>query len=415
MSTLPDPSAAEPPVIPPMATRRLSEVAPEPIRWLWPGRIARGKLTVIAGNPGLGKSQLTASLAAIVTTGGLWPVDRTPADRGAVAILSAEDDAADTIVPRLVAAGADLTRCHVIDAALFVGAGGDPVAKHVDLSRDVAALRATLEGFGDVAMLAIDPAGAFLGGADSHKDADVRGILAPLAAMAARLDIAVVLVAHLNKSGGGGAMARVTGSLAFVAAARAAWLVAKDQQDPRRRLFLPLKNNLAADTDGLAFEIEAFALDNGIQTSRVSWRSEVVTTTADEALAPHDDSRAPRRTEAKTWLRDLLADGPRPETEIDKLATAEGINKRTLGRAKKDLPAESVRIGVQWFWRLKSQGGQLSRRGNVVLLGALGNLEPDSPAQEGQEGQEGQENHDGKSGHLTCQRCAGEGCAWCQP
>jgi hypothetical protein len=403
-----------PPEFPPMATRRLSEVAPEPIRWLWPGRIARGKLTVIAGNPGLGKSQLTASLAAIVTTGGLWPVDRTPADRGAVVILSAEDDAADTIVPRLVAAGADLTRCHVIDAALFAGAGGDPVAKHVDLSRDVAALCATLEGFGDVAMLAIDPAGAFLGGADSHKDSDVRGILAPLAAMAARLDIAVVLVAHLNKSGGGGAMSRVTGSLAFVAAARAAWLVAKDQQDPRRRLFLPLKNNLAADVDGLAFEIESFTLDNGIQTSRVSWRNEVVTTTADEALAPHDDSRAPRKTEAKTWLRDLLADGPRLEAEIGQLAEAADINDRTLRRAKKGLPAESVRIGGRWFWRLKSQGGQLSRHGNVVRLGHVGHVVPENPTQEGQGGQGGQENHDGESGHLTCQRCAGEGCAWCR-
>src|SRR5215831_1137619 len=98
--------------------RRLSEVEAKPIRWLWPGRIARGKVSMIAGHPGLGKSQITAALAAVVTTGGTWPVDRTQCERGSVILLNAEDDAADTIRPRLEAAGADISRIEIIEAVV---------------------------------------------------------------------------------------------------------------------------------------------------------------------------------------------------------------------------------------------------------------------------------------------------------
>lgn len=345
---------------PPMLARRLADVQAEPVRWLWPGRIARGKVTVLAGHPGLGKSQLCASLAAVITTGGLWPVDRARAEAGTVAILSAEDDAADTLKPRLLAAGADVRRVHVLDAVRCLGRDGNPAGRTFDLATDVAALAGMLERLGDVAMLVIDPVTAYLGGVDSHRNAEVRGLLAPLSDMAARLGVAVVCVTHLNKGGGADALARVTGSLAFVAAARAAWIVAKDPQDPARRLFLPAKNNLGPDSTGLAFGIESATVEYGIETSRLVWRAETVTMTATEALATeqgHDQrTDAPQRDEAEAWLAEQLAVGPVPSEDLQRRARADGIAWRTVRRAKDTLEVSARRHGFgadgRWVWEL---------------------------------------------------------------
>src|SRR5215469_4135388 len=112
------PKTAVNPAVGALATRRISEIEAKPVSWLWPGRIARGKLTIIAGNPGLGKSQITASIAGIVTTGGVWPVDGVRSAPGDVIFLTAEDDPADTLRPRLEAAGADLERIHVVDSVI---------------------------------------------------------------------------------------------------------------------------------------------------------------------------------------------------------------------------------------------------------------------------------------------------------
>lgn len=114
------------PVIAPLVTRRVADIAARPVHWLWPGRIARGKVTMVAGHPGLAKSMLALNIAAIVTTGGRWPVDGTRSSLGSVIVISAEDDPADTIRPRLDAAGADVMRCHVIEAAQDLGDDGKP-------------------------------------------------------------------------------------------------------------------------------------------------------------------------------------------------------------------------------------------------------------------------------------------------
>lgn len=268
----------------PVIFRRLSDVQAQPIRWLWPGRFARGKVSMIAGNPGLGKSQVTASLAAIVTTAGCWPVDAARCEAGSVVFLSAEDDAADTIKPRLLAAGADTGRCYTLDAVTDRDADGVARIRSFNLQGDLDRLAALLECIGDVALVVIDPISAYLGGTDSHKNAEVRAVLAPLAELAARHCVAVICVSHLNKAGGNEAVMRVTGSLGFVAAARAAYIVARDKDDPHRRLFLPIKNNIGNDQAGLAFKVESFELDDDIQTSRVMWDAEPVTVTADEAM-----------------------------------------------------------------------------------------------------------------------------------
>src|SRR5262249_19825332 len=159
-------------------TRRISEIEAQPIRWLWPGRIARGKVTMLAGHPGLAKSQLALGIAAIVTSAGKWPVDGPWDEQGTIVILSADDTPDDTISPRPEAAGADLGGCHVIEAAQEIGPAGRPTRRGVSLVEDLARLDAELRRIGDVSLLIIDPITAYLGDTDSHRNAEVRAALA---------------------------------------------------------------------------------------------------------------------------------------------------------------------------------------------------------------------------------------------
>jgi hypothetical protein len=333
--------------------RRASDIQARPIRWLWQGRFARGKVSLLAGNPGLGKSQLAASMASIVSTGGPWPVDRTSCEQGAVVILSAEDDAEDTIKPRLEAAGADLSRVYILDGMVRHADGS---GRALSLQQDLDRLSVTLTDIGDVALVVIDPITAYLGDADSHRNAEIRALLAPLSDLAAKHETAVICVSHLNKSGGTEAMLRVTGSLAFVAASRAAFLVAKDKENGARRLFLPMKNNIGNDSTGLAFELRSAQVASPagvIDTCHVVWHSEVVTMTADEAMQPTDERRFERNAAAE-WLRDALADGPRSAKALRGMAADAGFTWATLRRAKDALGIKptKTRFDGGWEWAL---------------------------------------------------------------
>jgi putative DNA primase/helicase len=367
-----------------LVTRRLSDINAKAVNWLWPGRIARGKTTIVAGNPGLGKSQITASIAAVVTTGGRWPVDRTQCGLGDVLFLTAEDDPADTLRPRLEAAGADLARVHVVDGVIR-GYTGDGARKDrmFSLEEDLQALEAKLAELGNVAAVVIDPITAYLGDTDSHRNAEVRALLAPLSELAAHHNVSIIGVSHMSKAAGMQALMRVNGSMAFVAAARAAYFVGSDPTDKTRRLFLPMKNNLGPDSTGLAFRIEGATVDSTagpLETSRVAWESEAVTLTADEAMqaetTPQDTSAL---AEAIDWLRETLAEGPKPASEIFKLASANGISKGTLNRAKSELGIKPAKAGMGggWTWSLPPKILKLpedTQEKNVTTFGDLEHL-----------------------------------------
>jgi KaiC/GvpD/RAD55 family RecA-like ATPase len=342
-----------------IAYRRASDIQARPIRWLWQGRIARGKVSMLAGNPGLGKSQVTANMAAVVTTRRTWPVDGSRCERGNVVFLSAEDDPEDTIRPRLEAAGADLSRVFILDAVVesFNAEGGE-IKRAFNLKTDLNRLGKMLEEIGGAAMIVIDPITAYLGEADSHKNAEIRALLAPLSDLAAKHGAAVVCVSHLNKSSGGEALMRVTGSLAFVAAARAAFIVAKDPENDARRLFLPLKNNIGNDRSGLAFAIESAQVKSPaglIETSRVAWEPDPVTVTADEAMTPQGDpEERSALDDARQFLLGLLADGPVRAGQIKRDAVGAGFNWRTIQRAADRLGIERQKDGMRggWTWKL---------------------------------------------------------------
>lgn len=342
-----------------IAYRRASDIQGRPIHWLWPDRIARGKVSMLAGDPGLGKSQVTISMAAVVSRGGIWPADRTRCERGNAVFLSAEDDAEDTIRPRLETAGADLSRVYIIGAVVeYYQADGGEVVRAFNLKTDLTRLGALLAEIGDVAMVVIDPISAYLGDTNSHNNAEIRALLSPLSDLAAMRGAAVVCVSHLNKSVGAEALMRVTGSTAFVAAARAAFVVVKDPQNEARRLLLPLKNNIGNDQTGLAFSVQSAQVQSTagpIDTSCVVWESGAVTVTADEAMISQGDPEERSEIEnAKTFLQDLLVEGPVPSRQIRAHAREAGYSWATIRRAQKLLLIEVAKAGLKggWEWHL---------------------------------------------------------------
>lgn len=343
-------------------TTWMSDVVSRPVEWLWPGRFAIGKLSMIVGLPDLGKSTVTTDMAARVSAGMAWPDNTSaPQELGGVVILSAEDSAEDTIKPRLEAASADVGRILLLDSVNKRGRNTTDVQPEAfcitsDLPALEAAIDEVVERVGSCRMAIIDPVMAFMGNTDTHRDADTRRTLAPLAAMAARRQIAVVCVAHLNKNVGAQAMLRVGGSMAIVAAARAVWCVTGCKDDKDRRLILSIKNNLARNPGGLAYSIRN--ADNGLGS--VAWETGPVDVTADDALAPPAaEEERTDRDDAADWLRDVLADGPLGSKEVFSQARQNGIAKRTLRRAYRDLGGKAKKSGMGggWSMGLSPEGG----------------------------------------------------------
>jgi hypothetical protein len=331
---------------PTLIMQRACDLEAKPIEWLWLGRIAIGKQTMLAGEPGLGKSQLSAFLAANVTTGGHWPNGEGRPEIGSVIVLSAEDDAADTIIPRLTAAGADLSRVHIVSA---VATDDQKSRRLFNLQSDLVTLEEAIARVGDVRLVIIDPVSSYLGKVDSHKNAEVRTVLEPIGEMASRLRVAVVAVTHFSKGTGSSANHRIIGSIAFVAAARAAFIVSRDPDDENRRLFVPSKNNLGPDRDGLAFRIETRDVGRGIIAPAVSWDSEPVKRTADEILSAMSGSGDGHtaKDEAKTFLQEALGSGPVLVSDLEAEARAAGLlGERQRLSYNKAIRAAADTLGV---------------------------------------------------------------------
>lgn len=344
---------------------KASDIKPRPIQWLWEQYFARGKCSMIVGDPGLGKSQLTAYITATVTQGGTWPDKTSCNHQGGVIILSAEDDPACTIVPRLIATNSALNEVRIIEAVKNgFNANGQESFKQFDLVTDIEALDEMLTRAKNIAAVIIDPISAYLGNVNSHTNSDVRFVLTPIAKLAEKHNVAIICISHLNKMSGGNAISRVSGSIAFTAASRAAFIVAKDKIDENKRLFIQLKNNLGNCKHGFAFEIEPYAIDENIRTSRIKWLDEIVTITADAALNPSlsADSDCSSLEESKEFLGNLfLNDTVIPQQAIKKQAGEAGYAWRTIERAKNELHIKSKKEGNKWYWCLPTEHRQYSQ------------------------------------------------------
>src|SRR5207249_1677314 len=190
-----------------------------------------------------------------VTRGTAWPDGAANSQPGSVIILSAEDDDEDTIRPRLRVAGADLNKVHILQAVRLAKPDGGTTLDYFNLARDVIALQDAVVKLEDVRLVIVDPISAYLGNTDSHVNARVRGLIAPLTQVAQTLRFSVIALDHLNKSNQRTALYRPNGSIAFTAAARAVWFFARNPDDPTQRLMLPGKMNLARDQNGLSYAL----------------------------------------------------------------------------------------------------------------------------------------------------------------
>ncbi len=347
-----------------LVTLRASDIEPLPLEWLWPGRIPLGALVMFSGYGGLGKSLVTLDIAARVTRGMEWPDGSAKSQpAGSVIIANCEDPLDTVVVPRLERAGAELSRIVFVDGVSDPGHGSTGTKngavksrkRFFTLDRDVPLLERTLSQIPDCRLVIVDPISAFCGGIDTHKNSDVRSMLAPLTELASRHGFAIIGVTHFKKGNGGRAADRSIDSVAFVNAARANWAFLKDTDDPSRRLMLPAKMNLAPDSTGLAYRIESPSDD---VPPVIVWESAPVAMHADDALAaelqPTNNRRGEPRRKAMEFLTDFLCDGSRSADEVFAAADDAGIAEKTLNRAAKELGIEKSKAGFDggWLWSL---------------------------------------------------------------
>jgi putative DNA primase/helicase len=331
----------------------MADVRPSAIEWLWQNWIAVGKVHVLAGEGGRGKSTILCNMTAITTTGAKWPDGARGCHAGSVIILAAEDDVEDTLAPRLMATGADLSRVFVIRSVF-----DENRRRGFSLQADLERLEAEIQKRDNVKLVIIDPVSSYLGKVDSHKNADVRSVLEPLGEMAARLRVAVICNNHFSK-GGGSANSRVIGSVAFVNQARAAFIVTPDDEDETRMLLIPSKMNIAPIRHGLAYRIEGCLVEfegKDIATSRIMYESTPITITADQALAALDGNEENRsaKAEATDFLLDALKHGAVPVKDLKKEAADAGISSKSLRSAREALGIKPDKAGFEggWVWSL---------------------------------------------------------------
>jgi hypothetical protein len=323
---------------------RFQDVQPESVTWLWPGRLAAGKVALLVGDPGLGKSWIALDLAARVSTGRTMPDGCEGADGpGDALLLSAEDGMADTVRPRLDALGADVARIH---ALTMVRAGQHELAVSI---ADTDALELAIRKTG-ARLVIVDPVSAFLGAVDSHRDAAVRGLLAPVAALAERTSTAVLGIMQLAKETQRPAIHRAVGSIAFAAAARIVLAVAADPAREDRRIMAALKLYLSARPPALAY-----TLTDG----RLMWEpAPLAHVDVDQLLAGSATDRdQEEQTEAEALVSALLNGvSAWPLDARDALAAghARGIYPRALRRGAHRLGIRVVRRGFgrggRWLW-----------------------------------------------------------------
>lgn len=331
----------------------------ERIRFIWPGRLAFGKTHLLVGDPEQMKTTWAVRIAADLSQGRPLPggdQDRQPPM--ASVIFTWEDGAADTIVGRLMAAGADLERILIVEEDL-------PTIPD-DLSAIERAVTKTKARTGvDVGLVVIDPlAAALAGGVDSRNNSSTRRALSPLKILAQRLDVAILLIDHLNKNASQAAIHRATGSIAFMAAARVALLVGPDPMDTepdpakRRRALVRLKGNIGSPPPALLYRRTSVAMSEDPSDTEVT-----LEVTGEAAISPDQvlgnlASKAERRgatdPSADDFLIDILAKGPRPIEIVREAATKAGLTKSTLDRAKRALEVVTKkRDDGTYFWSLR--------------------------------------------------------------
>jgi hypothetical protein len=367
---------------------KASEVRAQKVDWLWSNRVPRGEITLLEGDPGVGKSMLTAALAAAVTSGQALPGD-DPTEPGTCIMASLEDHHGVVIQPRLTAAGADLSLTLFPDMH-DVHQWARPLRLPEDLSRIDEMIQMT-----QARLLIIDPLMAVLGrDINSDRDQDVREALGPLAEIARPVGTAVVIVRHLNKAVGKSAIYRGGGSIGIGGLARSALMLSRHPHERERIILTQTKSNLGARAKAIVMSI---ASEDGV--GRVVFEGEE-DLTSDDVLSeqakanPRATAKVTRRSEMKAWLEQVLEGGPRAAKEVEALAKAEGFPPTSLRKARQELGVIPRKVGSgqgsEWHWvldrRVTLQEDREDTAGDQLdHLGELGHVGHHSPAEENTE------------------------------
>ena len=313
----------------PLKLISMSEINAEEVQWLWYPYIPLGKLTILQGDPGEGKTSFILAVIAALTRGDPLPECEQAAEPMNVIYQTAEDGLADTIKPRLESAGADCTLVLVIDE-------GKRELTLCDARLEEAIHRTAAK------LIVLDPLQAYLGSdVDMHRANEVRPVLKRLSLMAERTQCAVILIGHMNKAQGLKSGYRGLGSIDFRASARSVLIVGRLKSGDTLRIVAQDKNSLAPEGASIAFRLDK---ENGFH-----WEGPC-DITVEELLS--GTSKGEKTKDAKSFLLEILADGQKSCNEIMDAAKEKGIKKKTLWNAKKELNSDSVKVGSQWYWML---------------------------------------------------------------
>ena len=330
---------------------RGSDLRIVPVAWLWRDWLARGKLHLLAGAPGQGKTTIALAFAATVTSGGRWP-NGASCKPGNVLIYSGEDDPADTLAPRLLASGADMSRCYFVKGTRI-----DGEEQAFDPARDMEKLRKCIASMpGGIDLLIVDPiVGAVTG--DSHKNTETRRGLQPLVDLAAECRCALIGITHFQKGGQGtDPSMRVIGSVAFTALARVVMVAAKVQSEDDKplRVLARAKSNIGPDDGGFEYHLEQTEIQTDVFASHVAWGN-AVEGSARELLTDPDDDAGNDANDAATILQaELVSDCWTPADAAKKAVTRQGFTAKQVWSASKKLGVIRKKGGMAagWYWRL---------------------------------------------------------------
>lgn len=354
----------------------MTDIRPEPVDWLVPNYLPLGKLVLLAGDGGNGKSTITLHVAARLSRG-LLPFNNALLPCGkpvSVLLVNCEDDAGDTVVPRLIAAGADFNHLGWVEGTY----GQDGKVADFCMNHYLQ-IEKYLTTHPAVKLVIIDPCSAYVGGFDDHRDAELRSLLGPLAKLAMRTSVTMLLVKHLSKNVTLRAAHLVGGSVAWVNTCRAAFAVAANADDKAVRYFMPIKWNLGPTPPNMAYNMAPLSKDEyepllkahshlsearrdqlGQQLFRISWDGpadvdvdQVLTSSRQRQRKDKDEEKT---SEAADWLLEVLADGELTSEELIRRGKDAGFGRDTLFRAKKELngriKARKRGLGP-WYWVLE--------------------------------------------------------------
>lgn len=344
---------------------KAENIALEAIDWLWNGHLALGMLEIISGQPEQGKSQVQCDYAARVTNGWDWPDGSKGCQPSNVIMLAAEDSWSQVVIPRLLAAGADMGKILYLRNIKFQKTNEGEIFM---LQQHVEALEVAVKE-NNVRLVTIDPITAYMGGKiDAHKATEVRNHLQPLKELAERCHCAVSILTHPAKNASNKARDQFLGSQAFFALARIGHFVVEDADDKKRKLFTNAKNNIHEKMDTLAYRFQQLSVGEDPQGqviigSHVVWETDPVEMTADQALAAAAAADTPvkssrRDEECESFIKDILANGPVKANDIKDAALAHGLKWSAVQSAQKSLKIRPKKFGAgkgsYWQWELPS-------------------------------------------------------------